>query len=212
MHITLAFLNQSFFFKCVKVRAFKSQHGKCSHVGANAAFLCLIGTSGVDFWVQNSRYVERLHSQRLKHWRLMRNRKVTYKHMKEESYACREALWTLAFLIIFLFGVSWTQVNDLVLLIHSTHKRLILSVQCFISHHVCGDDCTEDYSKMGEITWEEHILLRWTDYDGSTERSILPDLISHHRDMLSVLRLWVSALVVFMCSCMHACTMRALPL
>lgn len=68
-------------------------------------------------------------------------------------------------------------------------ERLILSVQRFISHHVGGDDRAEGYSKMGEITWEEHVLLRWTDYDGSTERSILPDLISHHRDVLSVLRL-----------------------
>ncbi len=46
---------------------------------------------------------------------------------------------------------------------------------------------------MGEITWEKHLLLRRTGYDGSAERSILPDPISHRWNLLSVLRLWVSA-------------------
>lgn len=59
----------------------------------------------------------------------------------------------------------------------------------YLRYHVGGDDNTEGDSKMGEITWEKHVLLRWAGYDGSAERSILPDLISHHWNLLSVLRL-----------------------
>lgn len=42
------FFNESL-LKCVEVHVFKSQHGKCSHVDANFAFLRLIGTSAMDF-------------------------------------------------------------------------------------------------------------------------------------------------------------------
>ncbi len=71
----------------------------------------------------------------------------------------------------------------------SWEKTICLNIR----YHVGGDDNAEGYSKMGEITWEKHLLLRRTGYDGSAERSILPDPISHRWNLLSVLRLWVSA-------------------
>lgn len=116
-------------------------------------------------------------------------REETYKqilHVNEELHSWKEApvffcwklyafvVWTRLWFIY--FRLNWQK-----------------TVRLYIRYHVGGDDITEGYSKMGEITWEKHLLLRWAGNDGSPERSILPDLISHHWNLLSVLRLWVSA-------------------
>ncbi len=58
-------------------------------------------------------------------------------------------------------------------------------------NHVGGDDNAKG-AKMGEAPGEEHFLLRRTGDDGPAERSLLPDPVPHHRDLLPLLRLRVS--------------------
>lgn len=41
---------------------------------------------------------------------------------------------------------------------------------------------------MGEAAGEKHVLLRRTGDDGPAERSLLPDTLPHHRDLLALLR------------------------
>lgn len=45
---------------------------------------------------------------------------------------------------------------------------------------------------MGKAAGKEHFLLRWPSDDGKTEGSVLPHTLSHHRDLLSLLRIRVS--------------------
>lgn len=58
-------------------------------------------------------------------------------------------------------------------------------------NHVGGDDHAKG-AKMGEAPGEEHFLLRRAGDDGPAERSLLPDPVPHHRDLLPLLRLRVS--------------------
>lgn len=57
--------------------------------------------------------------------------------------------------------------------------------------HVGGDD-NEKGAKMGEAAGKKHVLLRRTSDDGPAERSLLPDHVPHHRDLLALLRFRVS--------------------
>lgn len=41
---------------------------------------------------------------------------------------------------------------------------------------------------MGEAPGEKYVLLRRTSDDGPAERSLLPDHVPHHRDLLALLR------------------------
>jgi len=112
-------------------------------------------------------------------------REETYKqilHVKEELHSWKEAP---VFLLLITLCICSGHGCGLFQVKLTKDSPIVASIR----YHVGGDDITEGYSKMGEITWEKHLLLRWTGNDGSPERSILPDLISHHWNLLSVLRL-----------------------
>lgn len=60
-------------------------------------------------------------------------------------------------------------------------------------HHVGGNDITEG-AKMGKASWQKYFLLRRTSDDGTAERRVLSNHVSHRRHLLSVLCIRVSIL------------------